>query len=108
VIGRWPKGIDFSLFTVLIILRSFAIAEAPASRRHVERCAKRLLHSEKPEEDMKMTTQQLNAFLTDPRTSYWLKEAIKGALKRDPLDASRDADILATLLHQRADEILAQ
>lgn len=39
-------------------------------------------------------------------TSYWLKHAIETALQRDPVDAARDADILARLLRRRRDEIL--
>jgi hypothetical protein len=36
--------------------------------------------------------------LTDPATSYWLKNALKAALKRDPVDVANDAEHLASLL----------
>ena len=35
---------------------------------------------------------------TDFSASYWLKAALKGALKRDPVDAANDADMLARVL----------
>jgi len=38
--------------------------------------------------------------------SYWLKNALRQALQRDPVDASRDAELLAGALRIRADAIL--
>ncbi len=32
--------------------------------------------------------------LTDPSASYWLKDAIKGLVDRDPVDALADAEAL--------------
>lgn len=36
--------------------------------------------------------------LADPAVSYWLKDALRGALRRDPVDAYRDARLLVELL----------
>jgi hypothetical protein len=45
----------------------------------------------------------------DPYTSsYWLKSSLETALRRDPVDAARDAEILATILRKRCDDILAR
>jgi len=49
------------------------------------------------------STEQL---LADPATSFWLKRALRGALMRDPVDASHDAEMLATVLAVRCREIL--
>ena len=44
--------------------------------------------------------------LNDFSASYWLKNALSSALQRDPIDASRDAELLARLLREWADELL--
>ncbi len=44
--------------------------------------------------------------LDDPAASRWLKEALRSALKRDPVDAANDAEVLATLLVYRAAKIM--
>ena len=44
--------------------------------------------------------------LNDPSASYWLKDALKQAFDRDPVDAASDAAILAVLLQNRAEGIL--
>jgi hypothetical protein len=38
--------------------------------------------------------------------SFWLKDALRDALKRDCLDAARDAEVLAKVLRARCDNIL--
>ena len=45
------------------------------------------------------------AVLADPSASYWLRDAIKSAMKRDPLDALRDAETLAEVLRENLAEI---
>jgi hypothetical protein len=49
---------------------------------------------------------RIHRVLSDPASSYWLKDALATALKRDPIDAERDADVLNQLLRERADEAL--
>lgn len=44
--------------------------------------------------------------LQNPGTSYWLRNAIGASLKRDPVDAANDAELLSLLLARRRDEIL--
>ena len=46
--------------------------------------------------------------LADPATSYWLRDAIVSAIERDPLDAERDALVLADLLTKRLDALVAR
>ncbi len=36
--------------------------------------------------------------LRDPATSFWLKQAIKDNLERDPVDALGDAEVLVVVL----------
>lgn len=44
--------------------------------------------------------------LNDPTASTWLREALRSALERDPVDAANDAEALAQLLVQRAERLL--
>ena len=46
--------------------------------------------------------RDIHATIRNPATSYWLSDALKAALKRDPVDAAYDAEQLASLLTQRA------
>ncbi|MFH0918870.1 MAG: hypothetical protein V1913_00795 [Fibrobacterota bacterium] len=48
------------------------------------------------------TTEEL---LSDPSISYWFKEALKSALKRDPIDALSDAELLLRALAAHAHDI---
>lgn len=40
-----------------------------------------------------------------PTTSYWLKEALVCAERRDPLDALRDAEALVRALKNKAEQL---
>jgi hypothetical protein len=51
-----------------------------------------------------MTT--LETVLADPSTSYWLRDALTAAMKRDPVDAFKDATALLELVRARADSTL--
>jgi hypothetical protein len=42
----------------------------------------------------------------DPAASNWLKDALKGAVARDPVDALNDALLLAALLEERLRHVL--
>ena len=43
----------------------------------------------------------LKEILADPGISSWLKDAIKAAYERDPIEAMRDAHRLLTMLGER-------
>ncbi len=45
--------------------------------------------------------------LRDPAASFWLKDALRSALLRDPVDAANDAEVLAKLLDSRCQKILS-
>lgn len=47
-----------------------------------------------------------SAILSDPSSSYWLKNAIRDLEQRDPVDASNDALALAKLFIGRTDELI--
>lgn len=54
-----------------------------------------------------MTAQtEINTILHDPTASFWLKDALRSAIKRDPVDASHDAALVARLLERIANEAL--
>jgi hypothetical protein len=42
----------------------------------------------------------------DPAASFWLRDALRAALARDPVDAAHDSEILARLLDRRCRTIL--
>ncbi len=44
--------------------------------------------------------------LSDPCASFWLKNALRAALIRDPVDAANDAEVLFRLLDDWCREIL--
>lgn len=45
--------------------------------------------------------------LNDPAASFWLKNALRSALERDPVDAANDAAVLAIALQEWCDAVLA-
>ncbi len=49
----------------------------------------------------------IDEVLADPAASFWLKMALRSALRRDPVDAAHDSEILAQLLGQRCDALLS-
>jgi hypothetical protein len=54
-----------------------------------------------------MPTDAILDTLANPSTTYWLRDAIKSALARDPVDALRDAETLASLLRERLADLTA-
>jgi hypothetical protein len=52
--------------------------------------------------------EMLRRLYGDPSTSFWLKEALRQALKRDPFDAVNDAIVLLDVLRCREREVIAQ
>ncbi len=50
---------------------------------------------------------QIDEVLCDPAASFWLKDALRSALERDPVDAANDAMVLARLLDRRCRAILS-
>ena len=51
--------------------------------------------------------EELKTMATDPALSFWFKNALTEALKRDPVDAANDAGLLAIVLDKRAAEMIA-
>jgi hypothetical protein len=48
----------------------------------------------------------LKEILADPSISYWLKDAIKSAYERDPIEALHDARWLLRMLGERYTKIV--
>ena len=60
----------------------------------------------KPKENHKVKiSERLNQILNDPSASYWLKDALRSALKRDIVDAANDAQVLAEVLADRCSDL---
>ena len=49
---------------------------------------------------------EIDQVLRDPTASFWLKDALRSALARDPVDAANDAEVLARLLDRHCRSIL--
>ena len=47
----------------------------------------------------------LRQIVNNPAVSYWLKDAIESLLKRDPVDAYKDARLLHGLMENRVKEL---
>lgn len=54
-----------------------------------------------------MPTEKILTALTDPSTSYWLRDALRSSIRRDPVDALKDAEQLVHLLRDRFAELTA-
>ncbi|GAB5101367.1 hypothetical protein [Caballeronia sp. HLA56] len=50
----------------------------------------------------------IQAALNTPSMSFWLRDALLSALRRDCVDAARDAQILATWLGRRCDAVVGR
>jgi hypothetical protein len=75
-----------------------------ASRqKHCVICQSDALETLEPEVEPILAIEQL---IDDPAVSAWLKNALRAALMRDPVDAANDAEVLAQLLDQRCRKIL--
>lgn len=49
----------------------------------------------------------VESVIASPATSHFLRNALLSCLDRDPVDAANDAEILAKLLRERADQVAA-
>jgi hypothetical protein len=49
---------------------------------------------------------KIEQIVDDPAASFWLKNALRAALMRDPVDAANDAELLAQVLEQRCRQTL--
>lgn len=57
---------------------------------------------------MMTSVYKINSVMADPCTHDWLRKSIRALTQQDPVDAARDAEILAELMRLRCQEILAQ
>lgn len=51
---------------------------------------------------------EIEQALSDPAASFWLKDELRSALARDPVDAAKDAEVLFRLLDERCHKLLSQ
>ena len=58
--------------------------------------------------DLPADLPSIEEILHDPASSLWLRNALRTALVRDPVDAANDAEVLARLLDRRCRSILGQ
>ncbi len=55
---------------------------------------------------MRKVNNEIAEVLEDPRTSTWLRETLRSAIQRDPVDAANDAQRLASLLTGRLEAMI--
>ena len=65
---------------------------------------KRALRLLREEKEMNSETV-IKSIMESKAGSYWLKNAIRTAMQRDPVDALGDAEVLANVLKMRWDEM---
>jgi len=51
---------------------------------------------------------EVEQVLSDPAASFWLKDALRSAVVRDPVDAANDAEVLFRLLDERCHKSLGE
>lgn len=55
-----------------------------------------------------MKVKKEQSLMKDPATSNWLKEQLKSTKLRDPVDAINDAEVLVSVLKERASTIVEE
>lgn len=56
---------------------------------------------------IELADARIASALVDPGVRDWVKDALQSALDRDPVDAAQDAALLAQLLGDKVDALLA-
>ena len=54
------------------------------------------------------THSKVEELLRCPTTSYWLQDALRSALDRDPVDALHDAQTLVAHLREHLDRVMVR
>ena len=65
-------------------------------------------HETNENRNLKMSKIDIVKVLADPSVRYWVKSSINRLLERDPLDACKDADLVARIFKQRWEECLEE
>ena len=50
--------------------------------------------------------EEIQAVITAPETSHWMRDALIAASLRDPVDAANDAEVLSDLMSRRCAQLL--
>ncbi len=59
-----------------------------------------------PDGTVKAVEERIAVVIADPAASYWLRDALRAAIARDPVDAVTDAALLVDMLQPWATAIL--
>lgn len=59
-----------------------------------------------PDDRIAAAERRIQEVIADPAASYWLRDAARAAIARDPVDAVNDADCLLGLLQPWAAAII--
>lgn len=57
--------------------------------------------------NLRQAEMRIEWVLAHPKMSPWLKEALRSALDRDPIDVLNELEILAILLRHRSEALIA-
>jgi hypothetical protein len=59
-----------------------------------------------PDDAIAAAERRIQEVIADPAASYWLRDAARAAIARDPVDAVNDVDVLLGLLQPWAAAIV--
>jgi hypothetical protein len=59
-----------------------------------------------PVPSIEVAEARIAVTLADPAVRHWVKDALRSACDRDPVDAAQDAEMVARLLGDRVDAML--
>lgn len=58
--------------------------------------------------DVEHTHKIIKDLIKSPETHYWIAEAMRSALTKDPVDAAGDFEVAAKLFRRRMDAMLGE
>jgi hypothetical protein len=97
-----PGEIVATLHTVLARIQ----LDLAAKGRHVANGGEPPAFDLPPNNSLEDTSPTSTQVFEDPSSSFWLKDALRSALRRDPVDAANDSEALARVLNDRCREAL--
>ena len=71
-------------------------------------CSDHLQRWNSGDREVQVRIPTVQEILDAPDASFWLKNALREAIKRDPVDAVTDAELLVLLLQRRVEDALTK
>lgn len=87
---------------------SWLTVDYDAGRGVCSCCNQHLARWNAGDREVRVNLPTIEELLNAPHVSFWLKNALREALKRDPVDAVKDAELLVLTLQRNVEETLAR